>query len=62
MIRLSFQRDYPGFSVGERSRLRARPEALKMFNAYCNTLGTDKDDLDEEVVVGRREGIQGKSA
>ena len=38
---------------GEWSRLRARPEALKMFDAYCNTLGTDKDDLDKEVVVGR---------
>ena len=24
-----------------------------MFDAYCNTLGTDKDDLDKEVVVGR---------
>lgn len=30
---------------GEQTRLGARPEALKMLEAYCNSLGKDKDDL-----------------
>lgn len=44
---------FPWLQCGERTRLGARPEALKILAAYCKSLGKDKDDLDKEVGVGR---------